>query len=126
MVSVHSPIPISSAAGIENIATPTPNQPICVKPRIAEERYEPLLPKVRRHNRSMFKPVLEPIKASTPQYADRITPPIRQAHTKPDRSKPLPSFAPTLILAEKNVNPSITKNICQKPLRADSGTASSE
>lgn len=45
---------------------------------------------------------------------------------KPDRSSPLPSFAPTLMLAEKNVKPSMMKNIGMNALRADFGTLSRE
>lgn len=60
----------------------------------------------------MLIPVSEPIYARIPQYADRITPPMTQAAANPFRSSPFPSFAPTLILAEKKVNPSITKTCC--------------
>ena len=44
-----------------------------------------------------------------------ITSPITQAAANPFRSSPFPSFAPTLMLAEKKVNPSITKNMLRKP-----------
>ncbi len=55
-----------------------------------------------------------------------MIPPIRIAHIKPDRSRPFPRLAPTLMLAEKKVKPSIMKNIGQKPFRALEGTLSSE
>lgn len=74
----------------------------------------------------MLIPVSEPIYARIPQYADRITPPMTQAAANPFRSSPFPSFAPTLILAEKKVNPSITKNMLRNPFLALSGTASME
>ena len=48
------------------------------------------------------------------------------AHAKPPRSRPLPSLAPTLMLAEKKVNPIITTNMLQNPFRASDGTASRE
>ena len=51
----------SSAAGIANIATPTPNQPIWVKLINAEGRKEPNVPKERCANRSRLSPVLLPI-----------------------------------------------------------------
>jgi len=51
---------------------------------------------------------------------------MMHAQMKPERSRPLPSLAPTLMLALKKVKPTITKNMFQKPLRADSGTASRE
>ena len=38
MVRTHSLTPSSSAAGMENMATPTPNQPIWVKPSRKEDR----------------------------------------------------------------------------------------
>ena len=41
-------------------------------------------------------------------------------------SNPMPSLAPTDMLAEKNVNPSITKNIGRNPLRAEAGTRVNE
>ena len=126
IVSHHALIPRSSAVGIVNMATPTPNQPICVNPRTKEDRYAPLVPKARRHRRSILRPVPDPICARTPQYTDRMIPPARHASTNPERSSPFPSLAPTLILAEKNVNPSITKNMLRKPRRADSGTGARE
>ena len=57
---------------------------------------------------------------------DKIIPPMIHAKTNSLKSKPFPSFAPTLILAEKKVNPSMTKNILRKPFLALSGTASNE
>ena len=46
------------------------------------------------------------------------------AHTKPFRSSPLARSTPVHMLAEKNVNPSMMKNMGQKPLRALAGTRS--
>ena len=53
---------------------------------------------------------------------------MRIAQMNPERSSPFAILAPTLMLAEKNVNPSMMTNIDQKPLRsfALEGTASSE
>ena len=48
------------------------------------------------------------------------------AQMNPVRSTPFPSPAPTLIEAEKNVKPSMTKPTRQKPRRFVRGTASKE
>ena len=53
-------------------------------------------------------------------------PPMITAQTKPGKSRPFPSLAPTLMLAEKKVKPIMTTNMLQKPLRAVVGTASNE
>ena len=55
-----------------------------------------------------------------------MMPPITAAQMKPVRSTPLPRVAPTLMEAEKNVKPSMTKPTRQKPRRWVSGTASNE
>ena len=41
----HTGIPVSPDTGIANIATPTPNHPICVKLISAEDKKEPVVPK---------------------------------------------------------------------------------
>lgn len=51
---------------------------------------------------------------------------MRTARTKPERSRPLPRLAPTDILAEKKVKPSIIKNMGQNFFLAVFGTGSRE
>ena len=48
------------------------------------------------------------------------------AHTKPEKSNPLAILAPTLMLAEKNVNPSMMTNIARKFFLDVFGTGSKE
>ena len=47
----------SSAAGMANMATPTPNQPIWVRAMRAEGSLEPTVPKERWASRSRDSPV---------------------------------------------------------------------
>ena len=54
-------IPSSSAAGMANMATPTPNQPIWVKEISTDASLEPLVPKERWASRSSVRPVSQPI-----------------------------------------------------------------
>src|SRR5690625_1565417 len=54
------------ATGIANMATPTPNQPTCVKPSRKEGRCEPFSPKAYFASKWVDKPVLAAIKAREP------------------------------------------------------------
>ena len=114
----------TSAAGNANMATPTPNQPICVRLINRDGRREPATPKERRANKSNERPVPQPIYPKMPVYTARIMPPERTEKINSERSRPLPMVAPTDMLAEKNVKPSMIKNMDQKDFLAYNGTGS--
>ena len=53
--------PRSSAAGMANMATPTPNHPIWVKAMRTDASFDPAVPKHRRARRSNVSPVSQPM-----------------------------------------------------------------
>ena len=76
------------------MATPTPNQPICVIERIKDAKYEPFSPKEYLANICVDRDVLELIYANKLQYTPSIKLPTNTVIIKSLKFKDAPRVPP--------------------------------